>query len=610
MTKYLLVKADPASHPHSYSPPCKEELKMTISVDMALGTVVAWVLCWVCGCVAWVLCWVCGPCSEDESFEQVDIVSSTLPPPNVDLNVYVPVSERTKPLTRQQFENLLDRDGRLVDEHQLRKAVFLGGVEPAIRRDVWRFLFGLYPCNSTAREREATLLDNIVKYHELKSRWKTLLVLSSQPGQTPLQQGLIARYQMPQEAPPVSPDLSSQEPMMERAMDAINSQAVSVQTGSIDFAGMGHADLAAEYSAPEMQQRLDFMQLQARVGVIATWGQDGCHSNVGSGKRVDINQLRSYIRVIDKDVPRTDRDVEYFQGHANPHLTQLRDILVTFAAYNHQLGYAQGMNDILARFLFVLGSEVETFWCFQHYMDRKGWCTKLLQSHDLGNLFFCHRWLLLGFKREFSFADSLRCFEILSSHYLELHSLTAERALMKEEMNEFANTGGDTRSTNMAAMKEYTFEVFMCVAILMECRDDLANCSDSGMIFTYINNLKFDLDNVLTKAEKLFFTYCKKTVSESFQLIDSGDENTQRRASPLNELSQTGISQELSQTGISQELSQTGISQELSQTGISQELSQTGIVTSAMEMRNKKQNKKPGHCQLADEPGHCKLADV
>lgn len=51
------------------------------------------------------------------------------------------------------------------------------------------------------------------------------------------------------------------------------------------------------------------------------------------------------------------------------------------------------------------------------------------------------RWLLLGFKREFSFLDSLRCFEILSSHHLELGSLVAERVLMMEEMNEFANTG-------------------------------------------------------------------------------------------------------------------------------------------------------------------------
>ena len=47
--------------------------------------------------------------------------------------------------------------------------------------------------------------------------------------------------------------------------------------------------------------------------------------------------------------------------------------------------------------------------------------------------------------------------------------------------------GGDSRSTNLAQIKEYTFEVFMCAAILMECRQDLAKCSDSSMVFTFIN---------------------------------------------------------------------------------------------------------------------------
>ncbi|XP_025082337.1 TBC1 domain family member 15-like isoform X3 [Pomacea canaliculata] len=488
------------------------------------------------------------PCSDDESYEKVDVMPTVLQPPNVDVEGYVSVSNRTSPLSPEQFHKLFDSDGRLVDENQLRKSVFLGGVQPKIRKEVWKFLFGLYPCNSTAREREATLLDNIVKYHELKARWKILLVLSSQPGQTPLQQGIVARYQLPEENPVLNPDVGLSEPVMEQAMDALNSKAAVLQSGSIDLTSLGHADLAYEYSAPEMQQRIEFVQLQARVFV--------------NKKRIDINKLRSSIRVIDKDVPRTDRDVDFFKGHANPHLTQLRDILITFAAYN-QLEYAQGMNDVLSRFLYVLGSEAETYWCFQKYMEKvendfmeEGMVHKIdlvrmllketdlpllkhLEGHDMGNLFFCHRWLLLGFKREFSFLDSLRCFEILSSHHLELGSLVAERVLMMEEMNEFANTGGDARSTNMVTQKEYTFEVFMCVAILMECREELVKCTDNGMVFGFINNLKLDLDDVLTKAEKLFFTYCKKTVSESFQLIDSQNASSRHLSSHMSFFTKT-----------------------------------------------------------------------
>ena len=35
------------------------------------------------------------------------------------------------------------------------------------------------------------------------------------------------------------------------------------------------------------------------------------------------------------------------------------------------MGYAQGMNDILARFLVVTDSEVDSYWMFCGYMEKK-----------------------------------------------------------------------------------------------------------------------------------------------------------------------------------------------------------------------------------------------
>ena len=34
-----------------------------------------------------------------------------------------------------------------------------------------------------------------------------------------------------------------------------------------------------------------------------------------------------------------------------------------------EVGYAQGMNDIMARFLYVMDSEVEAYWMFVKYME-------------------------------------------------------------------------------------------------------------------------------------------------------------------------------------------------------------------------------------------------
>jgi hypothetical protein len=51
------------------------------------------------------------------------------------------------------------------------------------------------------------------------------------------------------------------------------------------------------------------------------------------------------------------------------------------------------------------------------------------------------RWLLLNFKREFNYEDSLKIFEIISSHHLELWSLEAEKERRLKRAEELKNQG-------------------------------------------------------------------------------------------------------------------------------------------------------------------------
>ena len=46
--------------------------------------------------------------------------------------------------------------------------------------------------------------------------------------------------------------------------------------------------------------------------------------------------------------------------------------------------------------------------------------------------------------------------------------------------------GGITRTTPMESDGEYTFELFMCVALLKECREALMKCVDAAMVFNVI----------------------------------------------------------------------------------------------------------------------------
>jgi hypothetical protein len=48
----------------------------------------------------------------------------------------------------------------------------------------------------------------------------------------------------------------------------------------------------------------------------------------------------------------------------------LHDILVTYSFYNFDLGYCQGMSDLLSPILYVIEDESEAFWCFAALMER------------------------------------------------------------------------------------------------------------------------------------------------------------------------------------------------------------------------------------------------
>uniref|UniRef100_A0A8C5CP48 TBC1 domain family, member 17 n=1 Tax=Gadus morhua TaxID=8049 RepID=A0A8C5CP48_GADMO len=103
------------------------------------------------------------------------------------------------------------------------------------------------------------------------------------------------------------------------------------------------------------------------------------------------------------------------------------------------VSYVQGMSDLLAPLLFVTQNEVESFWCLTGFMElvhhnfeesQEAMKQQLLQlslllkaldpelcdyldSQDSGSLCFCFRWLLIWFKREFSFEDILHLWEVM-----------------------------------------------------------------------------------------------------------------------------------------------------------------------------------------------------
>ncbi|KAG6516941.1 hypothetical protein ZIOFF_020316 [Zingiber officinale] len=340
------------------------------------------------------------------------------------------------PMCFAVWESFFDFEGRIIDSKALKERIFYGGVEHNLRKEVWKFLLGYNECDSTYAEREYLASEKKSEYEMLKSQWQSI-------------------------------------------------------------------------SAAQAKR---FSKFRERKGLI------------------------------DKDVVRTDRSVAYFEGDDNPNVMVLRDILLTYSFYNFDLGYCQGMSDLLSPILYVMKDESESFWCFTALMERLGpnfnrdqsgmhsqlfalskvlalASTKLARSKwkwdenkvasvapvlipsferqergrvgqasllvelldsplhnyfnkkDCLNYFFCFRWILIQFKREFEYEQILQLWEVLWTHYLSEH-----------------------------------LHLYMCVAILKRHRNKImGEQMDFDTLLKFINELSgsIDLDWTIREAEAL-----------------------------------------------------------------------------------------------------------
>ncbi|XP_077492674.1 TBC1 domain family member 15-like isoform X3 [Amblyomma americanum] len=207
--------------------------------------------------------------------------------------------------------------------------------------------------------------------------------------------------------------------------------------------------------------------------------------------------FRERKNLVEKDVSRTDRTHSFYQGENNAKIEMLNDILMTYCMYNFDLGYVQGMSDLLSPILMVMDSEEDSFWCFVGFikrvmsnfdLDQSGMKKQLaqlydilavavpklaiyLEEHESGNLYFCFRWLLVLFKREFKCEEIMRLWEVLWT---------------------------DLPCKN--------FHLLLCVAILDHEKDLLIeNNYGLNEILKHVNDMcyRIDLERMLSTAEAI-----------------------------------------------------------------------------------------------------------
>jgi hypothetical protein len=223
------------------------------------------------------------------------------------------------------------------------------------------------------------------------------------------------------------------------------------------------------------------------------------------------------------------------------------------------------MNEIASIFISVFSDESVAYWCFSNYMlldtvsssdislfntniisethilktnvayyfsDTGMWTKlnhlqklveatdphlyKILKDYNVENLVFCHEWVLLGFLRSFHrMEDYIGFFEILSSHFLELH----------------------TSSLNNISLEQiFSFDMFICLALLEEMKPRFVNeCKNGDDFFEIIANNKYLLGdnclNICRSAQNLFEKYCIKSLPfYENHFLDKNNNNNNKKS--------------------------------------------------------------------------------
>ncbi|XP_035777349.1 uncharacterized protein LOC118458714 [Anopheles albimanus] len=79
------------------------------------------------------------------------------------------------PLADAEFRNLQDSVGQIVAPEQLRKVIYLGGIDPSLRRVVWKHILNVYPDGMTGRERMEYMKKKSAEYYRLRDIWRTTM---------------------------------------------------------------------------------------------------------------------------------------------------------------------------------------------------------------------------------------------------------------------------------------------------------------------------------------------------------------------------------------------------------------------------------------------------
>ncbi|CAN7024738.1 unnamed protein product [Brassica rapa subsp. trilocularis] len=373
--------------------------------------------------------------------------------------------KRKKPLTLQRWKSFFTPDGRLRNRGVgLLKKVRSRGIDPSIRSEVWPFLLGVCDLNSSKEERGARRTQRRKAYERLRRKCKRLqrqdscefkLNKINKPAQDKHN-----GWSFPQDTDSSCSDESLSSDKENTEDIGYMSDDVSC-TLDINYTGSTHVN----------SESSDSDSLDDNNSVHAFPSTQGRDDNSTSPSSIyNISRTKedfvTWQRIIRLDAVRADTEwfpYSPFQAlvseakarraaaavslkdytHLEPwkifHAARLVAILEAYALHDPEIGYCQGMSDLLSPILTVIPEDHEAFWCFVGFMKKArqnfrvdevgitrqlGIVSKIIESKDsklykhlekvkAEDCFFVYRMVLVMFRRELTLEQTLFLWEVM-----------------------------------------------------------------------------------------------------------------------------------------------------------------------------------------------------
>ncbi|XP_063105717.1 small G protein signaling modulator 2 isoform X3 [Cavia porcellus] len=363
------------------------------------------------------------------------------------------------------------KDKKNYKELELLRRVYYGGVEHEIRKDIWPFLLGHYKFGMNKKEMEQVFISvDDLETPGPQASEDTRPNPEQEPGVGTPGTAMVEQQQSVEFDSPDSGLPSSRNYSVASGIQSSLDEGQSVgfeedgggEEGSNELASAAHA--FSEPQEPSQEKALQASELEADGELAAM---------CAAAYTIELlDTVALNLHRIDKDVQRCDRNYWYFTP---PNLERLRDIMCSYVWEHLDMGYVQGMCDLLAPLLVILDDDQLAYSCFSHLMKRMSQnfpsggamdthfanmrsLIQILDSElfelmhqngDYTHFYFCYRWFLLDFKRELLYEDVFAVWEVIwaarhisSEHFvlfIALALVEAYREIIRDNNMDFTD---------------------------------------------------------------------------------------------------------------------------------------------------------------------------